>query len=95
MLLITLLNKGESSMIKELDYNYDEFFDEDGWIRDIVYRGVAVGEDGRVEVLGDSNRSYYEQNSYYTIVKNLDSDIQDDEGQFEACILRELQELES
>lgn len=79
-------------MIKNLNYDYEEFFGEDGWVKGDV-RFVAVDSSGRVSAVNENNKTYYEQNNSYTVIV-LDSDIQDSVGDFEGCILRVLEQKE-
>ena len=78
----------------KLTYNQSDFFDEDGWIKFDGF-SVAVGEKGEVEYCDPlKNKSYYEQNPYYTIVgiSGNENDIQDSTELFEKKILEKLKE---
>ena len=75
-------------MYNNFNYKKEGFFNEDGWIKDGIFK-VAVKEKGlnfEVVAINESNQNYYEQNNSFVIIK-LDSDIQDSEYQFQTCIL--------
>lgn len=77
--------------MKKLNYIYDNFFDEDGWIKDEVCY-VAIGENGEVED-ATNNREYYEQNNYYKIIcldNRVKGEIQDSSLDFEKWIIKSL-----
>lgn len=79
--------------MKKLAYEYDNFFDEDGWIKDEVCY-IAIGENGEVED-ATNNREYYEQNSYYEVIlidNRAKGEIQDSSLDFEEWIIKSLEE---
>ena len=78
--------------MKKFKYNKNDFFDKDGWIKFDNFK-VAVGQEGELEYCDPlKNASYYEQNSYYTVIGIESGDIQDDIKQFEKTIKNKLEE---
>jgi len=75
--------------ITELDYDENDFFDKEGWLRDDV--GVAASLSGNVYSVDQSNKSYYEQGDY--IMVKLDEDIQNSQWQFEKNIITQINQV--
>ncbi|RXG64180.1 hypothetical protein ES695_13785 [Candidatus Atribacteria bacterium 1244-E10-H5-B2] len=75
-------------------YAKNDFFGDDGWIKFSGFK-VAIGGNGELEYCDPlKNKSYYEQNPYYTIVEITpdENNIQDDINLFEKMIKEKLTE---